>query len=142
MKSLKVKLLRPEARAPKRAFRSAGFDLWPCNTGEIRPGERVVVPLGFSTEFEEGYVGVVDDRGSVGNAGVTHFAGVIDADYRGEWMLIMHNTGGDVYRYSPEKALAQVLFLRAEAPEVVVLEEGEELERSDRGSGRMGSSGH
>lgn len=139
MLKLKVVKIHPDAQLPKRAFASAGYDVYPCYSGTIRPGEVAEIKLGIKTEFEEGYVAQVDDRGSVGKAGVTHLAGVIDSDYRGEWIVLMCNVGGTPFHYSPAKAIAQVLFVKVEAPEV---EEVEELESSDRGSGRMGSSGH
>jgi len=136
---LKLKRLRPDAKLPKRAYDSAGYDLFPCESGTVQPGERAMIPLGFATAFTPGYVAVVDDRGSVGNQGVTHLAGVIDADFRGEWKCIMHNLGNTPWRYSPDKAIAQVLFLKVESPDPEVVEE---LPETARGAGMLGSSGH
>ncbi len=136
------KRLHPNARLPKQGYAdggSAGFDLWPVEQGWIAPGEKANVKLGFATYFPAGYVAQIDDRGSVGNAMVTHLAGVVDANFRGEWQLIMHNLGKSPYWFSPEKALAQVLFIRVEAP---VFKEVEDLPASDRGAGQLGSSGH
>lgn len=136
---LQVQLLHSSAKVPQRAYDSAGYDLFPLTEGTIWPGKRANIKLGFATAFTPGYVGVIDDRGSTGNKGLMHLAGVIDADYRGEWQIIMHNTGAETYSYNPEKAIAQVLFLKVEAP---VIEQTQTLSETVRGEGKFGSSGH
>lgn len=133
---LKFKKLHPDAKIPSRAYgRAAGFDLFPLVCGTIWPGEIAKLRLGFASEFSDGYVGVIDDRGSTGKAGLTHLAGVIDADYRGEWVVLMKNLGSPAYEYSPDKAIAQVLFLKVEAPEPVEVDELAETARQDNGFG-------
>lgn len=136
---VQFKRLRPEAKMPRRAYDSAGYDLWPMREGIILPRSRAAVLLGFTTAFLPGYAAVIDDRGSTGFAGITHLAGVIDADYRGEWVLILYNTSIASFRYSPDKAIAQVMFLKVEQPEFL---EVETLPESARGDGKFGSSGH
>lgn len=139
MKTLFFKRLNPIAKLPKRAYNSAGYDVWPTETGVIPSGQRKVIPLGFATAFDPGYAAIIDDRGSTGFKGLTHLAGVIDADYRGEYMVIMYNSATEPYEYSPDKAIAQILFLKVEEPNVV---EVATLPESIRDSGKLGSSGH
>jgi len=131
------KVLIPGARIPARAYDSAGWDLYPVDRGVIQPGEQVSIRLGFATAFDRDWVAVIDDRGSVGRAGVSHMAGVIDADFRGEWMLMMRNHSQVPFAYGPEKALAQALFLQAP---VCDAESVDQLPESARGSGMLGSS--
>lgn len=136
---VQFKRLRPEATIPRRAYNSAGYDLWPADSGVIWPNETVKISLGFAAAFDPHYAGVIDDRGSTGSKSLTHLGGVFDADWRGEWVLWMHNAGKYTFSYSPHKAIAQVLFLRVEQPEFV---ETDTLPESARGEGMMGSSGH
>ena len=136
---LKWKIVRPGAMIPVRAYSSAGYDLWPAEDGVIPAGEMALIPLGIASAFHEGYVAVIDDRGSVGKRGITHLAGVIDADYRGEWVLMMANLGHHEYSYSRVLAIAQALFLPLADGVVEVVEE---LPESGRGVGKLGSSGH
>lgn len=134
---VKFKRLEVNAKMPTRAYNSAGWDLYPLMAGKIIPGEVVKIPLGFATEFDPAYVAVIDDRGSVGSKGVTHLAGVIDADYRGEWGLIFVNLGAETFEYRPEKAIGQALFLPVMTGEFV---EVDELSSTERGAGAFGSS--
>jgi dUTP pyrophosphatase len=135
---LKIKILDPRAKIPTRAFDSAGYDLFPLESGVIIAGEKVNIPLGFATSFSSNYVAIIDDRGSTGNKGLTHLAGVIDADYRGEWILMMMNLGKENFHYSSSKAIAQALFLKVAAFETEIVES---LDETTRGDGKLGSSG-
>lgn len=132
----RVKLLSPEARVPERKFNSAGFDCWPLVSGHIDPGHRVTISLGFEAEFPAGYVALLMDRSSVGNAGCIRLAGVVDSDYRKEWRLILHNLGNSQFCFGPDKAICQILFVPIPEVDVQVVET---LSPSARGVG-FGSS--
>jgi dUTP pyrophosphatase len=138
LETVTFKRLDERAQMPSRAYNSAGYDVFPLEEGIIGPGKRKVIPLGFATAFEPGYAAIVDDRGGVGNKGVTHLAGVIDADYRGEYAIILYNSGVEPFIYSPKKAIAQLLFLRVEEP--TFTETIDELPNTVRGTGKFGSS--
>lgn len=132
------KLLDVRGRTPSKGYpQSAGYDVFPMDRGVIPSGGTAEIPLGFASAFTEGYVAVVDDRGSVGKAMVMHLAGVVDSDYRDEWLLLMYNAGREPYLYSPDRAIAQILFLKVEDPISVIVDL---LPPSQRGKGRFGSS--
>ena len=64
--------------------------------------------------------------------------GVIDADYRGELMVSLHNDSDTVRTVTPEERIAQLViqpFLETEFEEV------DELSETERGSGGFGSTG-
>ncbi len=131
------KIIDRRAAVPRRAYRSAGYDLFPIMEGLIGPGQTEEIRLGLASAFDDGYVGIIDDRGSTGRNHITHLAGVIDSDYRGEWILFMHNLGSEPFKYSPAKAIAQVMFVKlAYVAECVVTE----LPPSVRGAKGFGSS--
>jgi dUTP pyrophosphatase len=89
---VKFKQLHPGARLPTRSYDSAGYDLYSVALSFIlSPGETILVNLGIAAEFSPSYVVLFRDRSSMGKAGITVFGGVIDADYRGEWRVTLHN---------------------------------------------------
>lgn len=139
MIKVQFKKLHPDAQLPRRAYNSNGYDLYSTTSGIIPAFSRTNISLGFASDIEPGYAAIIDDRGSLGNRGLTHLAGVIDSDFRGEWIVIMQNLTNVDYVYSPEKAIAQVLFLRTES---ISGDEVTELDVTVRGSGMLGSSGH
>lgn len=137
MKNVLIKLLDPRAKVPTKAYNSAAFDLFPLQDWWIHSGQQLKIPLGFATEFAPGYVAIIDDRSSTGNSGVCHMAGVIDCDYRGEWMVMLRNLGDKPYHVTPEKAIAQVLFHKIEAPTWLPVDS---LVDTSRGDKCLGSS--
>ena len=75
---------------------SAGADLYALTDGalEILPHETVFIHTGISVEIPEGYCGLVFARSSMGakrGLAPANKVGVIDADYRGEVMVALHN---------------------------------------------------
>lgn len=131
------KKLDPRAKIPTRAYESAGYDLFPLNSGIATRGDVTKIQLGFASAIEPGFVAVVDDRGSTGRRGLCHLAGVIDADFRGEWIVMMGNIGPYDFEYGPDKAIAQVLFLKCEEITGLIVDD---LPGTVRGGKMLGSS--
>lgn len=132
-----VKRLDPFVRLPERAHNSAGYDLFAREPVRIGPGETSKVRTGIAVEFPPGYVALIWDRSSLGSKGIHRFAGVIDADYRGEWVVCLHNTGDHAFFVERGDKIAQVLFQPVMAWDIV---EGE-LSDTSRGEGGFGSTG-
>jgi dUTP pyrophosphatase len=155
LKAVHFKRLSIGAKLPTRAYRSAGYDVYAAECTVLEPGQTKKVRLGIAAEFEENYAALVWDRSGMGSRAVHRFGGVIDADYRGEWMVTIHNARPmpGLWRrlwcwlsgYAPPGTLniwvgdkiAQVLFQRVEEPEVQWIEE---LFPSGRGTQGFGSS--
>ena len=122
---------------------SAGADLYALLDGEIeiKPHETYFVRTGISLEIPEGYCGLVFARSSMGakrGLAPANKVGVIDADYRGEIMVTLHNHSEKVATVAPGERIAQlaiVPFLKAE------FEECDELSDTVRGEGGFGSTG-
>lgn len=64
--------------------------------------------------------------------------GTIDSDYRGEVKVILQNGGSQPVTIARGDRIAQLVFARYEAPELVDVTE---LEESTRGAGGFGSTG-
>ena len=138
------KLLKPEARLPAQSYNSAGFDLFTPEDFCIAPGGTIKVPLGIASAIPPGWYGSIRDRsGLAAKYGITILGGVIDADYRGEWVVILHRVlSKESYRFGgicieAGKAIAQVIFQQYGTG----IMEVEDLNATERGSNGFGSTG-
>lgn len=136
--------LKPGCLTPQpQTEGSAGCDLCACLTEPhtLIPGEVFMVPLGFAAEIPPGYAGFVFSRSGLGSKRsvvVAQGVGVIDSDYRGEWMVPLRNLGSEPYVIEPGERIAQAVFLPAAAGKFV---EAEALSGTGRGRGGFGSTG-
>ncbi|MFA6042069.1 MAG: dUTP diphosphatase [Patescibacteria group bacterium] len=137
---LRVKLLHPDATLPKYAHDGdAGFDVFAKEDVTIPVGERRAIYLGFSAEIPDGTVALVWDKGGIAaKQGITSLAGVIDAGYRGEWLVVLHNLGSEPFTFAKGMKVAQVLIQQVERPTIEV---AQELSETARGAGKFGSTG-
>ena len=143
---MKVKIKKLDERATTPTYGSeysAGADLYAIldEPVEIAAHETFFIHTGISAEIPEGYCGLVFARSSMGakrGLAPANKVGVIDADYRGEIMVALHNHSESAARVEPGERVAQlaiVPFLKAE------FEESEELSDTVRGEGGFGSTG-
>jgi dUTP pyrophosphatase len=140
---LPVRRLRDDAVLPGRAYDDdAGFDLSACERVVLRPGERAVVGTGLAVALPSGYAAFVQPRsGLAARNGITivNSPGLVDAGYRGEIMVVLHNTDrAQDFTVEPGMRIAQLVVLRL--PEVA-LREVDALPESERGERGHGSSG-
>ena len=141
---IRIKKLNEKAVVPTYGSEySAGADLYALldEAIEIKPHQTVFVHTGISVEIPEGYCGLVFARSSMGakrGLAPANKVGVIDADYRGEIMVALHNHSEITATVEPGERVAQlaiVPFLKAE------FEESDELSDTVRGAGGFGSTG-
>ena len=141
---MKFKKLRPDAKTPVYgSTAAAGADLYVCSDHEISimPGETVLLPTGLAVAIPDGYVGLIFARSSLGTKkglAPANKVGVIDADYRGEILISLHNHSPEKQTLAPYERVAQMVivpFLQA------AYEEAEELDNTTRGAGGFGSTG-
>ena len=142
MIELPIQRVRPDAVVPARAYAGdAGLDLAATERIELGPGERAVVPTGLAVAIPEGYAGFVQPRsGLASRHGITivNTPGLVDSGYRGELMVVLHNTDrAEPFVVEAGMRIAQLVVLPI--PEVEVVEV-EELPASERGARGFGSS--
>ena len=122
---------------------SAGADLYACleESVTIEPGNTYLVKTGLAMEIPEGFAGLIYARsGLASKKGLApaNKVGVVDADYRGEIMVALHNHSNIAAVVEPGERIAQMViapFLKAEYNVV------EELSDTVRGAGGFGSTG-
>ena len=138
-----IKKLTPEAILPTYGTEySAGADLY--NSGEavvVPPHTTVIIHTGIAMEIPVGYCGLVFARSGLATKrglAPANKVGVIDADYRGEIMVALHNHSDiEVSVEHGERVvqLAIVPFLKAD------FEICDDLSDTMRGTGGFGSTG-
>jgi dUTP pyrophosphatase len=107
----------------------------------LAPGARGLVPCGIAIALPRGFEGQVRPRsGLAARHGVTvlNAPGTIDADYRGEVMVLLVNLGAEPFAVTRGMRIAQLVVApvaRAKVMEVA------ELDPTARGAGGFGSTG-
>lgn len=140
---LKVKLLKPEAKAPTIAHpgEDLAYDLYSAETVTIAARGHHIVSTGVSIELDiDGRPAgaLIRDRSSMAARRIICTAGVIDAGYRGEVRIVMENLGDTPAEIHQGDKIANLIPYPVLTSEVEVVEE---LVETSRGAGGFGSSG-
>ena len=140
----KIKKLREGAVVPTYGSEfAAGADLYACldEAVTIEVGETKLIPTGFAFEIPVGFAGFIYARsGLASKRGLApaNKVGVVDADYRGEVMVALHNHGKEAQTIEAGERIAQMVI----APFITAnFIESETLEDTVRGAGGFGSTG-
>jgi dUTP pyrophosphatase len=136
---LRVKRLSPDAVLPTVAHRGEdiGYDLYSSEDLTIPGRGAAGVHTGIAIEFVPVAGGMVKTRSGLAKKRLMCNAGVIDAGYRGEVIVLLENLGDAPYAISQGDKIAQLLEHPFLAGEVV---EGD-LSEAARGAKGFGSSG-
>ena len=142
---IKIKLLnKGHQEAPAYATpQSAGMDLR-ANIEEpitINPMERVLIGTGLYIALPIGYEAQVRPRSGLAlKHGITvlNTPGTVDADYRGEIMVLLINLSNISFIINPGDRIAQMVIARHEQAEFTLVDELDDTERGERGMGHTG----
>jgi dUTP pyrophosphatase len=140
---VRVVLLDPTLPLPVAAKPGdAGVDLRAREATVIAPHGRALVPTGIAIALPQGFAGFVLPRSGLAlNHGITclNAPGLIDAGYRGEIAVILHNTdASNAFTVEKGDRIAQLVIQRVETAEFVAVEV---LDATERGDGGFGHSG-
>ena len=144
MQSVSVKKLSPNAKLPTYGSQeAAGADLYACleQPVTIEPGATQWSPTGIALEVPRGYAGLIYARSGLAckqGLAPANKVGVIDSDYRGEVVVVLHNHSDQIRSVESGERIAQLVITPVLTP---VYEEVEELSSSNRGAGGFGSTG-
>jgi len=122
---------------------AAGLDLRAAVADElvIGPGETALVPTGLRVAVPRGYEAQVRPRSGLAlrhGLIVPNSPGTIDADYRGEVQVILHNLGPEPFVVRRADRIAQMVIAPVVQAEV---RQVEALEETGRGEGGFGHTG-
>ena len=157
---IKIKRLTPTALIPTKAFASdACFDLYldapdalyhewtggveikTASGIKIRPHETVMLHTGIAMETPIGYYAAIYARsGLASKQGLrpANCVGIVDAPFRGEVMVALHNDSDQTRIVHHGDRIAQMAILPVLDVKLV---ETDKLSETERGSGGFGSSG-
>lgn len=144
MDQIKVKKLRFDAVIPTYGSEdAAGADLYACIDKEltVEPGQSVFVPTGLSMQIPKGYAGLIYARSGLAckrGLAPANKVGVIDSDYRGEIIVVLHNHGHHPQIIAHGERIAQLVITPVYTPGFA---ESDELDDTSRASGGFGSTG-
>jgi dUTP pyrophosphatase len=143
---LRVKLLDPAARAPVVAHpgEDLGYDLFALEAAVLAPRATVRVRTGIAVEARHTETGVplgllVRDRSSMAAKGIATTAGVIDAGYRGEILILMTNLGDAPLEIKAGEKIAQMIPVPVLTGTVETVSSLEDSARAEKGFGSSGS---
>ena len=122
---------------------SAGMDLR-ANIDEditLLPMQRQLVPTGLHIALPEGYEAQIRPRSGLAlKHGITvlNTPGTVDADYRGEIMVLLINFSNEPFIVKDGERIAQMIVAKHEQ---VSFELTETLDETERGAGGYGHTG-
>ena len=137
---MRVKKLSPDAIIPTRAHAGdAGLDVYSTETITIEGNGDAVIPTGISIAIPEGWVCVVKEKsGRAVKNKLTLGACVIDSGYRGEVFIHLFNNGDEDVVINVAESVAQLVVFPCWCGQP---KEVYELNDTDRGDGKFGSTG-
>ena len=141
---IKVKKLNENAILPTYgSLSAAGADLYnlPGADTVIPPHETVMIHTGLAMEIPEGYAGFLFARSGIASKrglAPANKVGVIDSDYRGEFMVALHNHSNVPAEIAGGERVAQLCILPVVHGEFVL---SDTLDETERGEGGFGSTG-
>ena len=144
MEKIHVKKLREGAIMPTYgSIEAAGADLYACLEAPvtIQPGESYFVPTGLAMEIPRGYAGLIYARSGLAckrGLAPANKVGVVDSDYRGEFLIVLHNHGAVPQVIEHGERIAQLVVTPVFTPGFT---EVEDLTSTERAGGGFGSTG-
>ena len=141
---IEIKKLRDNAVLPERgSSEAAGYDLFAAidENRTIAPGETAMIGTGLAAAIPSGYFGGIFARSGLScKQGLrpANCVGVVDADYRGEITVALHNDSSEERTIEPGQKIAQLVVLPYLELDFSLVTE---LSDTDRGAGGFGSTG-
>ena len=105
--------------------------------------ERKLIGTGLHIALPVGYEAQVRPRSGLAlKHGITvlNTPGTVDADYRGEIMVLLVNLSSEDFTVNDGERIAQMVIARHEQGEFIVVDELDESERGEGGYGHTGVS--
>lgn len=145
---MQFKQLHPNFQLPVRgSATAAGYDLFMPVAGKVEARVNWASPthkligLGFAAVVPSGFVALILPRSGAGakhGIELRNTCGVIDEDYRGEWMVAVKTKEGHEFGWAEGERLFQFILVPCGNFEPVLVDE---LPVTNRGVGGFGSTG-
>lgn len=142
---ISIKLLNNLAKIPTRGSEyAAGYDLYAATDYiiDIAPHSTVKIGTGIAMELPEGTFGAIFARsGLATKKGLrpANCVGVCDSDYRGEYIVPLHNDTDEMMSIESGERIAQLIVMNFNPIEFNVVDSLNNTERGDDGFGSSGT---
>lgn len=141
---VRFKRLNDLAKIPTRGSKfSAGYDLYAATDKDIQipPHSTVKIGTGLAMDLPNGYFGAIVARSGIATKRGLRPAnalGVCDEDYKGEYIVALHNDTTETKTVQAGERIAQLILLPYQT---IDFKEVDELHDTERGIGGFGSTG-
>ncbi len=141
---MNIKPLHEGFKCPiKGSSAAGGYDIYMPEGGVLDPvaDKGKLVGLGFAAEVPPGHVAKIYPRSSTGakhGLELNNTVGIIDADYRGEWMACLRVKDGHAFSWEAGDRILQFVIVPVADVNLMVVDE---LDETHRGEGGFGSTG-
>ena len=142
--NIQVKVLTPKAKMPTRGSEyAAGYDLYAATDQEIRIPPHATEKIGTGLAFalpDNTFAAIFARSGLATKQGLrpANCVGICDSDYRGEYIVALHNDTDDTKVIAPHERIAQMVLMPYYSMSFI---EVDELDETKRGAGGFGDSG-
>ena len=127
------------AKMPTKAHSTdAGFDLYTPYEFTVKAGGSAVVQTGTHMIIPRGWCGVLVSKSGLNTKMDIQTTGLVDSEYVGEIVVKVQNHGNTDYHFNKGDKVSQIVILPVCD---VVLEETDDLPKTERGAKGFGSSG-
>lgn len=144
MEKIKYKKLNEYAKEPTRgSAAAAGYDLYAAINNPITIPAHSTVKIGTGLGFalpDNTFAAIFARSGLATKQGLrpANCVGVCDSDYRGEYIVALHNDTDNEQNINPGDRIAQMVLM----PYIpMTFEEVENLDETERGQSGFGSTG-
>ena len=144
MEPIRVKRLRENALLPTYgSAEAAGADLYACLSEPVTivPGQSAFIPTGLAMELPKGFAGLIYARSGLAckrGLAPANKVGVVDSDYRGEFLIVLHNHSDQPQTVAHGDRIAQLVITPVFTPGFI---EAADLTDTQRSGGGFGSTG-
>lgn len=144
MDAIRVKRLKEKAIMPTYGSEeAAGADLYACleEPVTIEPGDSAFIPTGLAMEIPKGYAGLIYARSGLAckrGLAPANKVGVVDSDYRGEFMVVLHNHSSVPQTIAHGERIAQLVITPVFTPGFAEVSDLTDTQRADGGFGSTG----
>ena len=137
---IRFQKLNVAAKIPSKVgMYEAGIDIATIEEYYLVPGESHIFHTGLASSIDEGYCVVLFDRSGMGaKKNIHRLAGVIDATYRGEWMVCLVNLSEKAHLIQSGDNIVQGLVLPVPQLSIIEVDSLDETIRGDKGFGSSG----
>ena len=141
---VRFKRLNDLAKIPTRGSKfSAGYDLYAATDKDIQipPHSTVKIGTGLAMDLPYGYFGAIFARSGIATKrGLrpANCVGVCDFDYKGEYIVAIHNDSDEIMTILTGERIAQLILLPYQDIDFI---EVDELAKTDRGDSGFGHTG-